>query len=188
MSVSWWVEVALPLPYLYTDLLALLQEYTLFALPELLTSQAETCTPTTCRLSVAGNTVVQHNPPAHGAFSSEEPCNTAGGIIWQTLDGGRRAWSITYLPGCPHDFVELGWQLSAEGYNNLLDSATQFKLQLESLPSYPQNTLTMGTLHRSRHGVPLDAAQFSPFVFWRPAGKVVTIRRRIPQGRSVLPF
>lgn len=188
MSTAWWFEVNLPEPYLYSDLAALLSEYTLYALPNLLASMCDTCSPTTCRLSVGGNTVVQHNPPAHGAFSSEEACNTAGGIIWYTGDRGRRGWTITYLPSCPHDFVALGWQLSAEGYNNLLDSATNFYLQMQTLPSYPHQTLVQGTLLRKRGGAPLGAAVFRPILYWRPATKVVTIRRRIPAGRSVLPF
>jgi hypothetical protein len=132
--------------------------------------------------------VVQHNPPAHGAFPSEEACNVASGIIWGTGERGRSGWAITYLPSCPHDFVDTGWQLSAEGYNNILDSAVNFKLQLESLPLFPPQTLVLGTLHRSRAGAPLHTARFAPFLYVRPARKVTTIRRRIPSGRSVSPF
>lgn len=188
MSTSWWVLVGLPVPVLPSDLLALLQEYTLFALPNLLSSMSSELSPTTCRLSISGMTVDQHNPPAHGAFSISEATNTAAGIIWRTGDPGRRGWSITYLPGCPHDFVELGWQLSAEGYNNILDSAVNFKQQLEGLPSYPPQTLVLGTLLRSQNGAPRPNSVFRPFVSAAPADKVVTIRRRIPSGRSVLPF
>ena len=132
--------------------------------------------------------VEQHNPPAHGAFGGSLAQNTAAGISWRTGEPGRRGWTITYLPGCPQDFLEEGWQLSAEGYNNILDTAVNFQLSLSTLPSYPPNTLVLGTVHRSRHGAPLPASVFAPFVDWFPVSKIVTIRRRIPESRSVLPF
>jgi hypothetical protein len=188
MSTSWWVLINLPTPYLPSDLEILLTEYGLYALPNLLSSQAAALSPTTCRLAVGGLSVVQKAPPASGAFSVSEPTNTASGIIWRTGDPGRRGWSITYLPGCPHDFVEGGWQLSAEGWGNILASAIGFRSQLESLPSYPPQTLVLGTLLRQSGGAPRAAAVFRPFVDVAPAPKVVTIRRRVPLGRSVLPF
>lgn len=188
MSTAWWVLVNLPTPYEPSDFANLLSEYTLFALPELLTSMGSNVSPTTCRLSAGGLTVVQHNPPAHGSFGGIAPCNTATGLIWTTGDPGRRGWSITYLPGTPQDFYEGGWQLSAEGYNNALDSAVNFRLQLQSLGSYPPDTLVLGTLLRERDGAPLPASVFRPFISVRPSPKIVTIRRRIPPRQSVLPF
>ena len=188
MSNSWWVQVNLPLGYGISDLLTLLNEYTLYALPNLLNGISAGTSPTTCRLQVSGNVVTVKNPPAHGAWSGQQALNCAGGLIWRTGDGGRRGWAISYLPGLPDGFVDGSWQLSASGYANLLDAGVNFKLQLESLPSYPDQTLVLGTLHRSRAGVPLPHSIFSPYLSVEPALKVVTIRRRIPRGPSVLPF
>lgn len=188
MSTSWWVLVNLGTPINPADLAALLTDYTLYALPNLLDSMSDVVSPTTCRLSVSGLTEVQHNPPAHGAFGGGAPASTASGIIWTTGDAGRKGWAITYLPGTPTDFYEGQWQLSAEGYRNVLDSATNFKLQLETLPLYPPDTLVLGSLLRARNGAPRPSAVFRPFVNWRPSPKLVTIRRRIPPRQSVLPF
>jgi hypothetical protein len=180
--------VNLPVPVNPSDLSVLLQEYTLFALPNLLNTQAANVNPSTCRLSVGGLTVSQKNPPASGAFSVADAANTAAGITWYTGDAGRKGWAITYLPCCPHDFVDDTYILSAEGWGNIDDAATNFKTQLESLPSYPPKTLVMGTLWRERAGAPRAASVFRPFVFWAPTPKVVTIRRRIPSGSRVSPF
>lgn len=188
MSTSWWMLLNLPRPLSNLDLSRLLSDYTLFALPNLLSSCTDTLSPTTCRLTIEGLVEQEKNPPAHGAFSSSEPCNTASGITWRTGEGGRRGWALTYLPGCPHDFVESGWQLSAEGWGNILDSAVNFWLQMRTLPSFPPDTVVLGTLHRARSGVPLSAGLFAPFVSVAPAPRVVTIRRRLPKRRAVLPF
>src|SRR5690242_2427373 len=135
---------------------------------------------TTCRLSIAGLTILADAPPNHGAWTGGQADNVALGLKWQTSERGRRGWALTYVPAVPDVFITNNWQLRQLAWGNLLDSGTHLLQSMNLLPDPSGATLRAGTVHVSSRGAPLTASAFAAYVGVVPTPKVVTIRRRIP--------
>lgn len=188
-SVGFWLQGPSIGSALPASLELVAAQWFITCLPNLLALMHRGSSATTCRLSIAGLTVLRAAPPNVGLYTGGQADNVALGLKWQTSERGRRGWALTYVPAVPDVFIANNWQLDQRAWGNLIDSGSHLFAAMSALPDPSGAPLAPGTVHVSHGGAPLATAVFSRFVGVSPTPKVVTIRRRIPSsgGLSSLP-
>lgn len=171
-----------------SDLLAIANAWFVTCLPSIYELQHDGTVASTCRCANRTLRVVSAAPPGHGAWTGGQADNVATGLHWLTGEAGALRGPITFIPGVPDVFISDNWRLSATAWGNLTASGRDLYNALNALPSPGGTPQVVGTVHRSNAGAPLPAAEFAPYIGVVPSAKVVTIRRRIPDRRSLSPF
>lgn len=186
-STSWWLRNSLnaSLDELQANLI--LTSYLATALQPLLGMMHSEIQATTCRLRGVGINAVTFAPPNRGAWTGATELAVATGIKWNTLEGGRRRWAATYLPGTPASFVDGHWQFNETGFATVLANAAEFLAAMNDLPATGFGTQQLGTVHRRVGVTYIPDPVFFGFSSGYPVLKLCTIGRRIPPSRGVLP-
>jgi hypothetical protein len=80
------------------------------------------------------------------------------------------------------------WRLNETGYGTLREQGLELLHNLDALPGPLGQTQEVGTLLRKTAGGPLSASEFVGYNDVFPILKLVTIGRRIPPSRNLLPL
>lgn len=188
VSVGFWLFNPSNVDAIVSELQELADAWFLTCLPNLLGLMHEGSVATTCRLTNRVLSYAELAPPNHGALTGGQADNVAVGLHWLTGAPATSISRITYVPATPDLFVDRGYRLSATGWGTLRANGTDLYNALNALPAPSGGTQAVGVVNRSRSGIPLSVATFTPYIGVVPTPKVVTIRRRIPSGRRVSPL
>jgi hypothetical protein len=80
------------------------------------------------------------------------------------------------------------WRLNETGYSTLRAQGVEMLNALYALPGPASTTQTPGTLLRRSASGPLSVSEFVGYNDVFPILKLVTIGRRVPPSRNVLPL
>lgn len=186
-SIGFWLEVPGINVAVPTDITALLGQLIFAALDFKGPITHAGCQLTTCRLRNTGTApfdLIEVPSTNHGAWTGGQANQVASGLHWQTTVHARRGQSITHVPGFPDAFTDDHVVLNATGWSNLSSAAGGFLSAVNAAHAGGLASVRLGTLYRSRGGVPLGSSEFAPFFFVVPSRVITTIRRRMSQGRS----
>jgi len=184
-SVTTWVQLLPGPPYSIADLKGVLGDLTI-ALTTLV-NQLSTFSTTvrTCRLRTFGIEtwdIIEAPAFNSGAFTGSQANHVATCIHWLTGESGKRGPSLMRIPGFPDVFTNDHLSLTAGAIGTVYTEATTFINQVDAITFGDILGVSVGTLHRSRHGAPLAVAQFTPYVGGRADPFIARVSRRLYLG------
>ncbi len=122
-----------------------------------------------------------------GTWEFAYPDNVATCIHWMTGVQGKGRQAVTHLPGSPDALSNNLRTVRASFAETVLETANNLLVHINALTTSRDDHLELGTLHRSRFGVPLTEAEFNPFFGVLATSKVGTMRSRLPDSSSFSP-
>lgn len=181
-SVGFWLLAPGSGVALISDLELVLADL-IFAALDLLTQLTTAGTQLiTCRLVTFSPQYVALAEPVsnnHGAWNGSQANEVALGIAWLTGDRGKGATPVNRLPGFPDDFTDDHLTVNDTGRGNVLVHAGAFINAVNAISHGGITSVTLGTLRRQRGGLPLPAAEFSPYQGARPVRPIARVSRRM---------
>ena len=140
----------------------------------------------TCRLARLGTSpLVRDEGIAFnvGALTPGSTVNAATPIYWRTFAGGQRGHALTRLPAFPSEFTDDDRTIRAISQAQIAHQAGLFMDKILAIDDGLGAKCALVTVHRSRNGVPLVAADIDPIYNSSSGTRVATLRRRMNAAR-----
>ncbi len=171
---------------------ALLGDFFLACVPDLLSVLGTDVTCSVLRLSTYGPTAqqIQYAPaPNVGATGTTNPINGALVMTWRTGEAGVSSLGHTFLP-LSDSLVDTDHaHLKSISWSQAQSAARSFVQHLDAIASPDGATCSMVVLHQSKFGQPLLTANVAPVALGDASPFVGTLRRRVRSRRpSSSPF